>query len=890
MSAELRKRLLAILAADVAGYSRLMSIDDRATVSMLDAARSVFRQQVAAHGGRIVDMAGDSVLAVFQTASGATSAAVAVQRILGRSCGDIADGMRLRFRIGIHVGDVIEKDDGSVYGDGVNIASRLEGLAEPGGIAVSQAVHGMVGRSADADFEDIGEQPVKNIAEPVRAFRGRVRDEDPQSAPHAAPAGQGIAVRGNLPAVASTLVGREGDLAAVSQLARSHALVTLVGAGGIGKTRLSLAVAHALGVAFDDGAWLVELAPIGEGGLLPTAVAQALGIALTGRRPAQEEVFAALEGREMLVLLDNCEHVLAAATSFASALIARGSRSRLLATSQEPLHVAGEHVYRLETLGVPAVAALPGARAYGAVNLFEERVRSLSPSFTLDAHNIDDTVAVCAALDGLPLAIELAAARVPLLGVSGVREHLHERFRLLARNPRVAEPRHGTLRRALEWSHGLLDAEERAVFRRMGVFSGGFTLPAAQHVAADAELDAWTVIDRLGTLADKSLLVIDDVEPRRYRLLESAREYALERLDESGEKTAVRGRHADFFRREAQAAEPQITSADRPASLKRLRPELSNLRAALAWLLREREDAAAALDLAGSLAWFAYFEGLFQEWRAWLAEALALPEAQSARRERARALSGAARLAAYAGEPAKARAMAEESAGLWREVGDVRGRAYALFHQSIASGMLNDWTSGKLLLNESFAAFRMLDDAWGIALCASYLGASYALEGAEEAARSNMLDGRARFKALGDEWGVSISSHYLGSLALRRGDFASARELTTEMLVNARTTGDTYRISRTLYQLAEIDLAQGRHASAVRALHESLLLLCEQRRSGDAAQVLRLLARAAHRFGESDVAARLAGAALRFGDAERTMPPDDPGDHAALLSDRKSVV
>jgi hypothetical protein len=198
--------------------------------------------------------------------------------------------------------------------------------------------------------------------------------------------------------------------------------------------------------------------------------------------------------------------------------------------------------------------------------------------------------------------------------------------------------------------------------------------------------------------------------------------------------------------------------------------------------------------------------------------------------------------------------------------------------------MLNDWRSGKGILNDAFAAFRSLNDTWGIALCASYLGAAYALEGAEDEARPLMLDGRTRFKALGDEWGVSVSSHYLGSLALRHGDFASARELTTEMLVNARATGDTYRISRTLYQLAEIDLAQGRPADAARALHESLLVLCEQRRLGDASQLLRLLARAAQRLGENDVAARLAGAAQHFGDAERTMPPDEPGDHEALLS------
>ena len=416
-------------------------------------------------------------------------------------------------------------------------------------------------------------------------------------------------------------MGRERDLAAVSELLRVHPLVTLVGAGGIGKTRLGLAVAHASGDAFADGTWLVELASVAEGALLPGAVAQALRIALSGRKPALEEVLDALDGRSMLIVLDNCEHVLAAASSFAAALVARGLATRLLATSQEALHISGEHVYRLDALAVPAASTPAAARAYGAVALFEDRVRSLLPQFALDQRNIDDVLRICTALDGLPLAIELAAARVPLLGVSGVHEHVHDRLRLLTRGARIAERRHQTLRAALDWSHGLLSSDERAVFRRIGVFFGGFTLSAAQHVAGDGRLDAWTVLEQLGALAEKSLLAVEEVEPRRYRLLESAREYALERLAESGEESDVRDRHAVFFLSEAQAAEPGIRSAERELWRKRLRMELGNIRAALGWLVRQRKNAASALGLAGSLAWFAYFEGLYLEWRSWLDDA-----------------------------------------------------------------------------------------------------------------------------------------------------------------------------------------------------------------------------------------------------------------------------
>jgi predicted ATPase len=263
----------------------------------------------------------------------------------------------------------------------------------------------------------------------------------------------------------------------------------------------------------------------------------------------------------MLVVLDNCEHLLDGVTSFTSALLARNAGIRLLATSQEVLHAPGENVYRLETLAVPPHAELPGARAFGAVTLFEERARSLRAQFALDEHNISDVVAICAALDGLPLAIELAAARVPLLGTSGIRQHLDDRFRLLTRGSHVAERRHQTLYAALDWSHDLLGDDERAVFRRIGVFSGGFTLPAAQHVAGGDGRDSWSVLDLLGALSDKSLLIADDSEPRRYRLLESAREFALVQLGKAREDDDVRDRHAAFYLAEAQAAEAHLTAS-----------------------------------------------------------------------------------------------------------------------------------------------------------------------------------------------------------------------------------------------------------------------------------------------------------------------------------------
>ena len=337
---EFRQRLSAILAADVAGYSRLMAADERATVTALDSARAVFRDQIEANYGHVIDMAGDSVLSVFDTATGAMNAALCVQRQLAESAIAVPEDRQLRFRIGIHVGDVIEKADGTVYGDGVNIAARLEGLAAPGAIAVSQTVYAMVAQRVDAMFEDIGDQLVKNIAQPVRAFRARPRL--PGEAAQSPVFGSARSRYGNLPDVLPALIGQSDDVASLLALAREHRVVSIVGAGGIGKTRLAQATARALRTEFADGVWMVELAPVTDPALLPAAVAQALGTTPPGKRNPQDEVIDSLRDRAVLIVLDNCEHLLDAASSFAHALIDRVPDARLLITSQELLKITDE--------------------------------------------------------------------------------------------------------------------------------------------------------------------------------------------------------------------------------------------------------------------------------------------------------------------------------------------------------------------------------------------------------------------------------------------------------------------------------------------------------------------------------------------------------------------
>lgn len=392
----------------------------------------------------------------------------------------------------------------------------------------------------------------------------------------------------------AALFGRDDDLRAVVALVASHRLVTIVGAGGIGKSRLARAATSGLPAR----AW-VELAGLSEPALLPQAIAQALAIPLSGRAPAIDELAQGLAPRTLDLVLDNCEHLLDAVAEIVQAAISAAPALRVVATSQEPLRLPDEQQYRLAPLAVPASAITDGARESGAVALLDARVRSIDPRFALTAETLPAAIDICRRLDGLPLAIELAAARVATLGLAAVRDRLDERFRLLTGGSRAVLRRHQTLRAALEWSHALLDAEERAVFRRLGAFAGGFTIERAQAVAAGEGLDEWAVLEALSALVDKSLVVADPGEPPRYRMLESARAYALEALA-AGETASTLERHAramrDFLARVDLANLDCELRSDEFAA--QVLPELDNLRAAYAWATGAPGDVPTAIALA----------------------------------------------------------------------------------------------------------------------------------------------------------------------------------------------------------------------------------------------------------------------------------------------------
>lgn len=412
------------------------------------------------------------------------------------------------------------------------------------------------------------------------------------------------------------LFGRADEVALLTGLLKTHRLVTVVGAGGIGKSRLAQVVSAAQASRFRDGVSLIELAGLGDPALLVHALAQPLGLSVPDREAGVRSLVDALANRQMLLVLDNCEHLLEPLAVIVERLLDAAPELQVLATSQEPLRVQAEQQVRLEPLAVPRDAAVPGARGYGALVLFEARVRAAAHHFELADADLPLAIDLCRQLDGLPLAIELAAARVPLLGLRTVHGRLRERFQLLTAGTRTALRRHQTLRAAMDWSHCLLDEPQRIVFRRLGIFGGGFTMELAQVACADDERDEWWVLEQLAALIDKSLVVVDAAEPVRYRLLESARAFALEQLAAAGETAALVRRHAEtmlaFLRRADDGNMDSTLRSDEYAAL--VLPEFDNLRAAYAWASGDAGERALAIGLAAHAGPLINHSTEFAEW------------------------------------------------------------------------------------------------------------------------------------------------------------------------------------------------------------------------------------------------------------------------------------
>jgi predicted ATPase/DNA-binding winged helix-turn-helix (wHTH) protein len=633
-------------------------------------------------------------------------------------------------------------------------------------------------------------------------------------------------VEPTIPAELAPLIGRDAELAELRALLQKHRLVTVTGPGGIGKTRLTIALGHAVLGDFTGGARLIDLAPLADDSLVEGAAVTALGLRLSESAVPVESIAAALKDRRTLLLFDNCEHVLAGTAALVETLLKRCPAIAVVATSQEPLRIEAEAIYRLDPLALPPREARDTREVaqFGAVALFVRRVEAADRRFQLGTENTVAVAEICRSLDGIPLALEMAAARVPALGVEGLRSRLGERLRLLNLGARTAEARHRTLRDTVAWSCDLLDEADRAVFRRLGVFAGGFSAESATAILTAEGEDEWAIADALSRLIDKSLVVTESGEPPRYRQLETLRLFATEQLAALGEHDDFTRRHAAYFDRFFEAAYDDWEEADDSAWLARIAPELDNMRAALDWALATPGQRDLAISLAGSAALLWDKLSLLAEGRRYLerAEALITPETPP---------DLAARLHRQIGnlwhtsDRPRALASLERAAGLYRDLGDRLNLGAVLALIGLVRGFLGAPAEASAALTEARGILANSGRRKSLLNVMNNLGVIAAMDGDMATARDLFEEALQITRRAGARDGEILVLINLAEIEFNLGEIDAAVERTGAAVAYLRTTGQQADLGWALVNLGTYLLIAGRLAEAETAAREALRLV-----------------------------------------------------------------
>lgn len=826
---------ITFLFTDIEGSTRLWERNPQAMRTALARHDTLLQHAVQSNNGKVFKTVGDGFCAAFATPVDAVAAARDAQRALFSE--PWPDAIALRVRMALHTGEA-EQRDADYFGPPLNRVARLLAIGHGGQILLSQAVCELL--PAESTLLDRGSHRLKDLQQPEHVFQlqlpGLPADFPPLRSLH----------NTNLPIQATSFIGRQQEMREVNALLATTRLLTLTGAGGVGKTRLALQVAAEEVEAFPDGVWLVELAALAEPALVAQTVAAALGLRDEPGRAATDSVTAYLQSRTLLLLLDNCEHLLDACAALTDALLRSCPQVQILATSREPLHVAGERIWHVPSLVAPKPEALVGEEKevtgrlmdYDAPRLFVERALVQRQDFALTRRNVPLVAHLCRRLDGIPLAIELAAARVRSLSVEEINNRLDQRLRLLTGGSRTALPRQQTLRALMDWSYELLNEAEKTLLCRLSVFAGGWTLQAAEQVCAGegngAPIEAWEVLDLLTSLVDKSLVVAEPQEAlARYRLLETVRQYATDRLAASGESARMRERHQDFYRAWSEETAPQLWGPEQPVWLHRWEQEHDNLRAAL-----EGGNPETALRIAGVVWRFWYYRGYFREGCERLALMLADARVIERPTARAKALGGAAVLAYAQSDYDAAQPLFEESLRLYRELQDKEGIAFSLGNLGIIASKQGDYPTARALYEESLALKRELGNKLGIAATLVNLGIVAYEQGDYPTARLLYEESLALEREAEHKWGIAGLLDNLGNVALKQGNHATAQAFYEESLTLYRELDSKQGIGTALTGLGDVACDQGDYAAAQALYLESL---ASQRELGTKLNLVELL-------------------------------------------------
>lgn len=804
------------LFTDIEGSTHLLQQLGNRYAIVLEDQRKLLRAAFQEHGGHEIDTQGDAFFVVFHSAKRAVLAAIAMQQIIAAHAWP--EGAKVRVRMGLHTGEATCSGTGYV-GIDVHRAARICAAGHGGQVLLSQATHTLIENDLPSGISvrDLGKHRLKDLAFPEHIFQ-LVIPNLPSDFP---PLKSLDALPNNLPSQLTSFIGREHETAEIKRLLLTTRLLTLTGPGGCGKTRLALHVAAELLEQYPDGVWLAELAALSDPSLLLQTIASVLKVREQAGYTLLTAVLDYLQPRRLLLILDNCEHLIEACAQLGETLLRTCPNVQILATSRELLGITGETAWRVPPLSLPDLARLPSLEnlmQYEAIQLFLERVMAASPTFALTSQNAPAVAQICQRLDGIPLAIELAAARVKVLAVEQIAARLDDRFKLLTGGSRIALRRQQTLQATIDWSYELLSEQEQILFRRLSVFKGGCLLEAAEAVCADERVDKYEILGLLSQLVDKSLLLKEDRgNQARYRLLETVQQYSLEKLRESVEEAALHRRHLDFFVGLAEQAEPELRGADQKIWLEKLEMEHDNLRVALEWSKTDASASELGLRLAGALWAFWEIRGILSEGRAWLEELLrATATSNVSASVRAKALRGAGVLANYQNDHERAHALLQESLALLRQLGDKRGIAVSLNNLGIAARNWGDHAQAAVFYEEGLALWKELGDKRGIA--ASLVNLAIVARSQRDYARATTLyeEGLSLFRELSNKLGIAITLNNLGVLAEDQGNYERAVALYKESLSLHHELGNKLGISGCLSNIAAVAGEQGHPKRAAR--------------------------------------------------------------------------
>lgn len=847
------------LFTDIEGSTRLLQRLGEKYATVLEGHQQLLREACETHNGRVVGTQGDSFFVAFPNAVDAVNAVVQSQHALAGYAWP--EGVSVRVRMGLHTGEP-QISASNYVGIDVHRAARIAAAAHGGQVLLSQRTYELVKSELPegVTLRDLGEHRLKDLRQPKHLYQ-----LDIMGLPADFPPIKSLdALLNNLPIQSTSFIGREKELGELKELIESMRLVTLTGTGGSGKTRLALQVAAEMIARFHSGVFFVPLASITDSRFVASTIAQALGIVETAGRSILDNLKDYLQSKSLLLLLDNFEQVIGAAPLVAE-LLASCGELKILITSREGLRLSGEHEYSVPPLTLPDPAQLPSFESlsqYAAIELFIQRAQTARPDFNLTNDTAPVVTGICSQLDGLPLAIELAAANIKLLSPQAIRVLLEHRLEFLTGGARDLPARQQTLRNTIAWSYDLLDENERELFRQLSVFVGGCTVDAAEAVAG-GHPSRVSILDQLGSLLDKSLLrEVEGVngEPR-FVMLGTLQEFGLEQLQAGGTQETIRGRHASFFLALAESAEESLESTNQVQWMERMEQEHDNLRAALEWSKTAQGSEEICLRLAGALGLFWEMRGYFSEGRERLSAVLSTKFAQGGTAARARLLARAAELAYRQSEYPATTSFAKESLAIYRKIGEQQGIASMLIKLGNAATERGSYASASRFLKEALIIWREQGDKHGTARALISLGWVALRSGDTQLANAQLEEALALSRELGDARSMGFELSGLGEVALRQRDYARATQLIKESLDLRKQLGNKWGLGVSLGMLGWVAMRERDWERASARLGESLEVRQEIGDKGGCAWCLERLAGVAMAQGQPEKAIRLFGAA-----------------------------